>query len=79
MKLLDEHGTRWVVMAHDPASTFVNALKRRGFDFVVLKRDNYKTGLLSKEPPERGSVDYLLWVRLYDCWNVLSGNPQWQQ
>lgn len=58
-------------MAHDPANTLVNELKRRGFDTIVLTRYNYKTGLIDDPLPDKNKVEYLRWVRLYDCRETL--------
>ena len=71
MKLLDEHGTRWVVSAGDPANRLVNTLKSKGFDIIYLTRYTYKTGLLDDEMPQR-QEDIIGWTRLYDCRKVLT-------
>ena len=70
MKLLDEHGTRWVVSAGDPANQLVNKLKSKGFDTIILQRYTYRIGKLDEPLPERGE-DIIMWTRLYDCRKVL--------
>ena len=36
MKVEDDRGNTWLVLPGDPASEYVNALKRRNYSWVVL-------------------------------------------
>lgn len=38
MTIYDEHSTPWVVRPGDPASDYINTLKRAGFTLVYLPR-----------------------------------------
>ena len=70
MKLRDEFDTPWVVMAHDPASSTVNNLKRIGFDYIVLPRYTYKTGIFPTTLPQ--IEDFIAHTRMYDCRSSLT-------
>lgn len=37
-EVLDEHNTRCLVRSDSPAAPYINALKRRGFEYIVLPR-----------------------------------------
>lgn len=71
MKVIDEHGTKWVVMAHDPASKYLNSLKQKGFDFVVLPRYTYMYGIFPRDIPTN-LPDFINSTRLHDCVKVLT-------
>lgn len=60
---LDEYGTRWLVMARDPASKHINKLHSKGFQYIVLPRKTYRTG----ELVDIECDDYLMNVRMKDC------------
>ena len=68
----DEFGVEYAVMAHDPASAYVNKLHRLGLTYVVLLRYTYKTGLIpdtvDSDPWE---IDYTREIRLFDCMELL--------
>lgn len=70
MKLKDEFGTTWVVMAHDPASQIVNNLKKKGFDYIVLPRYTYRHGSFPDTLPDMS--DFVAHTRMYDCRSVLT-------
>lgn len=65
----DEFGVVYQVMAHDPASAFVNQLRREGLTYVVLGRIMYRLGEIPSEPPP--CADYLRSVRMADCLELL--------
>ena len=68
----DEFGIVYQVMAHDPASQYVNKLHRLGLTYVVLSRYTYKTGLIL-EPKYQNpmEMDYTREVRMMDCLELL--------
>jgi hypothetical protein len=70
LKLIDEKQTKWVVMAHDPASKYINTLKSKGFDFIVLPRYTYMYGIFPPALPP--TEDVINSVRMHDCCKVLT-------
>ena len=70
MRIEDEYGTHWLVKAGDPANSFINQLKAKGFEIVVLPRICYTTGELTA--PVFTPGDPILAARLADCLEVLS-------
>ena len=65
----DEFGVVYQVLAHDPASQYVNKLRRLGLTYVVLPRIIYKLGQIAPEIPE--CSDYTREVRMMDCLELL--------
>ena len=63
----DEHGTTWVVAAHDPANSLVSKLERRGFEYVVLPRQTFITGELRQAV----ASEFVRSIRMADCLLVL--------
>ena len=55
MIISDEYGVPVMVTAHSPANTYVNALKRRGFGWIVLQRKLF-LGLTT--PEECDTIDF---------------------
>lgn len=73
MRIEDQGGVRWKVDAHDPASQYVNRLKRLGFGYVVLPRLTFMSGALIDEAPP-ADAPLVRSVRLADCLAVLKGD-----
>lgn len=66
----DEHGTRWIVNAHDPAKGLVNKLNKAGFVYIVLPRETLVSGTLDKG---NRSPEFVRGIRLKDCVGFLEG------
>ena len=74
MDIRDEHGTSWHVQPGDPATPYVNALKRRGFTMIRLPRVLLRGMLDVPTASERlYSFDTVDDIRLADCLEVLRG------
>ena len=65
MKLEDQFGTPWHVSTGDPAQTYVNLLKSKGYNWIVLTRATF-CGIMesSIDTPQD---DRLRHFRLLDC------------
>lgn len=76
MKIEDEGGNQWLVLAGDAANDAIGVLRRRGYEYVVLPR-KLLCGILtvlpcepaSWQPPSSATSPERLVraIRLYDC------------
>ena len=66
----DEYSTIWLVKAGDPANQFINALKAKGFEQIILPRLTYITGKIIL--PSFLGCGILEEARMADCIGVLT-------
>lgn len=66
----DEYGTNWLVKAGDPANSYINTLKAKGFELIILPRRTLATGELTLTEWLPG--DIMKEARLADSLGVLS-------
>lgn len=82
MIVTDEFKTPWVTFTTDPAHSIINTLRKYGFEYIVLPRATFTSGLLPSlgsypscsEASLKDPTDpfYLTSVRLRYCLDVLN-------